>query len=125
MTDYRFICYLFVRLVVVIVFTGTLSPLTSDGLFWILLFLLFYTISSGWVYYLAFKFLDKDLVKGLLAIAVAMVIDLFFSKLMFDGAKELKPHLLYVGSGLFSFLLVWAFVKKPLKSEINNLKQKA
>ena len=64
-----------VRLIVTTVYFGNIPPLSSDGLFWVLLFLFLYTISSGWIYYLAFKFLDKDLIKGLKTIAIERLLE--------------------------------------------------
>lgn len=94
---------------------GTGSSSSGHVLFWGLLLFLAFAISSGWVYYLAFRYLDNKVKYGVFLSFVAGFFDFLFSIKFLNGSSDYLPSLGYAICGFVLFYIIY-FVNRP-KSE--------
>lgn len=107
--DSRIIYFLIIR--TVLVFLGFGGAPNIQLLFWFVFFLLAFALSSGWVYFFAYKYLDNKALYGILLLLLAVTIDFTFSMKYMNGSKEFAPSILYAATGLASFVIIYFTVK--------------
>jgi len=83
-------------------------------LFWVFLYISIYLVTTGWVQYYALCRLENGKDKVIAIIAVSFLIELAIHYfVLFNGQKDMRPHLVLVTFNMVLFLL---FFRKELKT---------
>lgn len=87
------------------------------GIFWWVLLVAFFALSSGWLYALAIKnFKNQKRDNFILCLMIAIVVDFLASMAAFNGVKNMAVHGIYVFTGLIAFALSF-LVERPSKND--------
>lgn len=101
------ICYLFVRLFLIIFLLSLIGTIKINafGFVWMGILGFIMLISSGWIVYIASRIIEKKFLYGLLLVTIACVVDFFVAMFLFNP-KATNSHIVYALTCGISFIIV-------------------